>query len=225
MKEKLTVIFADYLENAEYLDTEQKMLLMYIIQMPQISCSFWYDCLQVMDNRLSIAEAEQLTFTGGKICQLTCKNDTLALDVPVFWALISKIIDCFEPVYPLGTVVELREDFSAQLGKNYKGKKLRVVIMDRLVTTADKRTYFPYVGTIYPFGQIGTGRFLHFTTALIDSVLQMGYSDSTENDYILYRKRQLLVDYEATSFGFLSAGEMKQYEKEFGGSDGKKTTD
>ena len=112
--------------------------------------------------------------------------------------------------------MELSEDFSKSLKLKNQTYKVKVVIIERFSSTADKEAYFPYVGTVYPVGTLGYGRCIQFTSSLIDSVVHAGYQDDMDNAYILLMKKELILDNEAVSFGFLSKGRMEKYREELG---------
>lgn len=85
----------------------------------------------------------------------------IVLDTRDIRELLGRMIDIFETMYPLGTVVELKEKFNRSLELKISNIKTKGVIIERFTSMEDKQTYFPYVGNVYPVGSLGTGRFIH----------------------------------------------------------------
>lgn len=218
MQEELLRIFSDYLEDVEYLNQEQKVMFMQLCMESKKLITFCYDCFLCMNGGKEKAEIEekQWYFYMDSQCHMDLEAEKIVLNSEDMRELLGKIIDIFEPVYPLGTVVELKEDFTRSLKLQSPDMKVKAVIVERFAATKDKQTYFPYVGVIYPVGTLGYGRFLHFTSALVDSVVQDGYRDEMEDAYVLLMKKELLLDHDAVSFGFLQREQAEGYREELG---------
>lgn len=161
-------------------------------------------------------ESKYLSFSYEKDCQLLWGKESVNLKEEEAGEMFAKLIDLFEAIHPLGTMVELKEEFTKSLNLKNKNSKLRVVIVERFAETEDKQAYFPYVGVVYPIGTLGKGKFLHFSSSLIDSVIHEGYHDDMEDAYVLLMKKKLLIDYGGKSFGFLTKEEMEAYRDEMG---------
>lgn len=84
----------------------------------------------------------------------------------------------------------------------------------RFTASHDKKTYFPYVGVVYPTGILKKDQFIYFTSALIGSVVQEGYRDEAEETYVLLMKKEMLLENQAVSFGFLGKEKAAEYAKE-----------
>ena len=216
MEEGLLKLFADYLDETDDLDQEQKELLMLLGAHAKGCIPFFYDCFRCMDHRMEQAETEdgKLSFRMEGECRLIFEEQELILKEEQARELLAKMIDLFEPVYPLGTVVELSEEFTKSLGLEKIQEKIKVVITGRFAAAHDKKTYFPYAGVVYPTGVLKKDQFIHFTSALIDSVVQEGYRDEAEEAYVLLMKKELLLEQEAVSFGFLGKEKAAEYAKE-----------
>lgn len=216
MKEELLKIFSDYLEDADYLKEEQQLMLMQMGMESERLLSFWYSCFECMNRLIEKAEVTemQLSFYMDEKCHLLRGKQEIVLEQENARELIARFIDIFEPIHPLGTVVALSEDFSKSLKLKNQKDKVKVVIIERFASTKDKETYFPYIGIVYPVGMLGRGKCIHFTSALIDSVVQEGFRDEMEDAYVLLMKKELILDNDAMSFGFLERDRMEQYRDE-----------
>lgn len=218
MEEGLLKLFADYLDDEEELEREQKELLMLLGARAGRNIPFFYDCFRCMDGVTEQAESEdgKLSFYKKEECHLSLEGQELLLKEEKARELLAKIIDLFELVHPMGTVVELSEEFTKSLKLKNVQEKIKVVITERFALTRDKQAYFPYVGSVYPTGTMGQGNYIHFTSALIDSVVQEGYRDEVEDAYILYMKKKVLLEQDAVSFGFLEQKQKVKYAEEMG---------
>ena len=219
MEEGLLKIFADYLEDVDYLEPEHKNMLMQMGTEEKGRIPFLYDCFRCMDGLMEKAvwEEKEVFFHTDSMCYLLSEQQEIVLERKDARELLAKMIDLFEPIYPLGTVVALKEEFSKSLKLKEPFRKVKVVIVERFAKTKDKQTYFPYVGVVYPIGVLEKGQFINFTSALIDSVVQEGYRDEMEDAYILLMKKELLLDDDVVSFGFLGKEKAAGYAEEIGG--------
>lgn len=219
MKEELLKLFSDYLEDADYLDKQQQVMLMQLGMESEKLLSFWYECYKCMNQLIEKAELKeyQLSFYSGDKCHFIWKNQELTLEQDNMKELIAHYIDIFESIYPLGTVVELSMDFSKSLQLKNQNQKVKVVILERFVSTITKEAYFPYVGIVYPVGMLGHGKCIQFTSELIDSVVHMGYRDAMEDAYVLLMKKELIIDNNAVSFGFGEQSKVDEYREKIGG--------
>lgn len=224
MEEGLLKLFADYLDDEEELEREQKELLMQMGARAGRNIPFFYDCFRCMDGVTERAESEdgKLSFRMGEACHLALEGQELLLKEEQARGLLAKLIDFFEPVHPLGTVVELSEEFTKSLNQEKVQGKIKVVITGRFIASRDKKTYFPYIGVAYPAGIIKRDRFLYFTSALVDSVVREGYRDEAEDTYVLMMKKEMLVENGAVSFGFAGKEQAAEYDREVKNS-GKET--
>lgn len=118
--------------------------------------------------------------------------------------LFVNIIDLIEPIYPLGTVVNLKTEYLNNLLDDNKISVATFVIINRFVYTDNIKTYFQYTGIPYPVGSLGFSRNLYFTSELIDEVVHLGHSDDKENAFIYMMKKELILDKNYCSIGYAS---------------------
>lgn len=218
MKEELLKIFADYLDELDFLEREQKEILMRLGMESEKVVPFFYNCFKCMENVIERAETtdKRLSFQKASKCHLVFEHQEIVLKEEDARELLAKMIDLFEPIHPLGTVIELKEKFTESM--NLKGVvgNIKVVIVGRFAVTQDGQTYFPYVGSVYPFGIPEQEKLIYFTSAFIHSIVQEGYRDDMEEAYVLLKKKEILLDYDAVSFGFLKKDEAVKYVSEMG---------
>ena len=119
-------------------------------------------------------------------------------------SLFVNIIDLIEPIYPLGTVVNLKTEYLNNLLDDKKISVATFVIINRFVYTDNIKTYFQYTGIPYPVGSLGFSRNLYFTSELIDEVVHLGHSDDKENAFIYMMKKELIIDKDYYSIGYAS---------------------
>lgn len=119
-------------------------------------------------------------------------------------SLFVNIIDLIEPIYPLGTVVNLKTEYLNNLLDDKKISVATFVIINRFVYTDNIKTYFQYTGIPYPVGSLGFSRNLYFTSELIDNVVHLGHSDDKENAFIYMMKKELIIDKKYCSIGYAS---------------------
>lgn len=218
MEEELLKIFSEFLDDQDDLEQEEKAVMMQLGERAGEYMEFFYACYACICNEKGNVELPEkgLSFSIEETCHLTYKSCRIRMEEETARELLSKLIDIFEPVYPLGTLVELKEEFTEALHLKKQTGKLKVVIIERFSRMGDKNVFFPYAGTVYPVGTLGQGQFIHFTGALIDSVIREGYRDEMEDAYILLMKRELLVEKQAVSFGFLKKEKQAEYMEAMG---------
>jgi hypothetical protein len=124
---------------------------------------------------------------------LSAGSVEIALDGNVFFAFLSHVSDCFLPVFPLGSAVSLKTDILSKQIKLPPGMELRVVITDRFQIHENQKTFAPYGGVLYPYGNIGPDGKIHFGPQLVKNVLTYGYVDEHENAYIEAVKEEFLL--------------------------------
>lgn len=219
MQEELLAIYADYLDTVDYLQNEQRDRLMEMARQAEQCIAFCYACIACIEGEKESAECGEqglgLEKRGEQYC-LIYKGYEMLFTKETVKNLLVHFLDLFEPVYPIGTIVDLKESLSRRLKLPEPVQKVRVAIVDRFTVLQNHTTYFPYMGIVYPVGVMGKGKFLYFTNALIDEVIHMGYRDETEDAYVLLMKKELLLESQAVSFGFLDKERASRYAKELG---------
>lgn len=126
--------------------------------------------------------------------------------------LLADMIDIFEDILPLGTVVDLKKDFLGQKMDLSKVDRVRVVISKRFLG-GETGCYYPYAAVLYPIGMAGQNKYIYFSSALIDDVVHMGYGDAIEEMFVYQMKEQLIVKGNRKSMGFANEEELKIMEK------------
>ncbi|MGX4598462.1 DUF4176 domain-containing protein [Faecalimicrobium sp. JNUCC 81] len=135
---------------------------------------------------------------------LNLNESSFDISLKNFSLLIINIIDLIEPIYPLGTVVNLKTKYLNNLSKGNKINEATFVIINRFIYVDGIKTYFQYTGIPYPVGSLGFSKNLYFTTELIDKVVHLGYSDDKEDAFIYMMKKELIIDKNYCSIGYAS---------------------
>ena len=163
---------------------------------------------QVLDNDLGIN-----FICHNDICILKTNYGQIELHSDAFRSTIAALVDIYEDVYPLGSVVELRPEVFKDVLPIDQIDELFVVITYRYVPYTEN-SYVQYVGSIYPVGNLGVIKSdLHFTHKTVKSVLHRGYSDEKELAYLYQVKKSLIVEDNYHSTGFITTEDRKQLEK------------
>lgn len=125
---------------------------------------------------------------------LECGSDKDELKDKDFERIITGIIDIYSEVYPLGTVVEIKKEIVDNIVEENIDEAINVIILDRLVPIS-KENYAQYAGSIYPMGNIGKKTpLLYFSRNSIEKVIQMGYSDKEEIEFVNDKKRRVICE-------------------------------
>ena len=131
----------------------------------------------------------------------------VSLNAQEFRKIITTFIEIYEPIYPMGTVVELKKEAFKGLVSLEEKDRLLAVIAHRYVPINENR-YIPYVGIRYPFGatkELNNG--LHFTSAAVKKIIHNGYTDEQEIAYIFNLKKKAIIELNMHSTAFLTAEE------------------
>ncbi|MFQ8920862.1 MAG: DUF4176 domain-containing protein [Clostridium paraputrificum] len=153
----------------------------------------------------------ELTFIENT-ANINTDTNKFHIAIEKFKRLIVSMIDLFEVIYPLGTVVNLKTEYLNQLTNNNEIEEATFVITSRYVYTDDVKTYFQYGGIPYPVGDLGLNKVFYFTSDLIREVLTLGYTDDREEAYIYMMKKELLLDGDYISIGYAPKEERKKLE-------------
>ena len=138
--------------------------------------------------------------------------------------LVIDMIDIFEDVLPLGSVVDLNKEFLRQTMPLDQVENVRMVITKRFFGAGDGG-YYPYGAAVYPVGMSGEGRSFCFSSALITRVVHSGYADEMEDAFVYELKHRLIVEQGRKSMGFANEEEqeaMRRFLMKEGGGDGKR---
>lgn len=153
----------------------------------------------------------EITFIENEV-RINSNENEFHTSIEKFKKLIVSIIDLFEVIYPLGTVVNLKTEYLNQLTNDKEIEEATFVITSRYVYTDDVKTYFQYGGIPYPVGSLGLNKVFYFTSDLIREILALGYSDNREEAYIYMMKKELLLDENYISIGYAQEEERKKLE-------------
>ncbi len=138
-------------------------------------------------------------------------NKQFTLDEDSYVRLLAYTIEIMREVLPLGSIVELNPAYfkpDSQLESPSK-----VVITGRFIGPKGYNSYFPYVGVIYPVGEMKAGTQIHFTAPLIKRVVQKGFSDGMEEAFVYLMKQEFIVEKDLNSIEF-SNHDMKKFQQE-----------
>ena len=142
-------------------------------------------------------------------CLLNTLYGKMYMESMKFRTIIATFIETYEPIYPIGTVLQLKKEAFNNVLDISKIDDLKVVIAHRFVPINDNR-YIPYIGFIYPIGPTGEENdALHFTAPAIEKVIHMGYSDEQEDAYIFNLKSTAISKLNMHSVAFMTREEMK----------------
>jgi hypothetical protein len=121
--------------------------------------------------------------------------------------IITSMIDILEKIYPLGTVVDLKNEYLRKHINIDKIENIRIVITHRFLYHEGDKAYFPYAGVTYPVGVFDKNEVINFTNALIEKVVHQGYSDVQEEAYVYLMKQELILSNRMHSYGFSTEDE------------------
>lgn len=165
---------------------------------------------QVLDNELGI----NFICQNGN-CMLKTNLGELYLSNNDFRKVIAGIVDIYEDIYPLGTVVDLNKKYFKGILPVDEIEELRVIITYRFVPLTES-SYIPYVGALYPMGNMGILKNdLHFTPRAIEKVVQIGYQDEKELAFLFEIKNKFLIQNGKHSSGFATKDEVEEMRKIF----------
>ena len=167
---------------------------------------------QVLDNDLGI----NFICKNGN-CMLKTNLGELCLSNNDFRKVIAGIVDIYEDIYPLGTVVDLNKKYFKGILPVDEVEELRIIITYRFVPLTES-SYIPYVGALYPVGNMGILKNdLHFTPRAIEKVVQIGYQDEKELAFLFEIKNKFLIQNGKHSSGFATKDEVEEMRKIFSG--------
>ena len=107
-------------------------------------------------------------------CGLYTDKGEIIMEASEFRRILAAMIDIYEDMYPLGTVLDLKKEYYRDMLPVDEVEHIRVVVNYRFVPVSDDM-YIPYVGSVYPIGNNGkntTG--IHFTPMTVEKVVHMG---------------------------------------------------
>lgn len=142
-------------------------------------------------------------------CGLYTDKGEIIMEASEFRRILAAMIDIYEDMYPLGTVLDLKKEYYRDMLPVDEVEHIRVVVNYRFVPVSEDM-YIPYVGSVYPIGNNGkntTG--IHFTPMTVEKVVHMGYMDEEETAYLFQCKLALIVENNMHSTGFATDEEVK----------------
>lgn len=144
-------------------------------------------------------------------CTITYVNKQFSLQQDRLFELLANTIEIMREVLPLGTIVELDPTYFKPDKNNTSPSK--VVITGRFVIPKNYQSYFPYVGILYPVGEIKAGAKINFTAPLIKRVIHRGYQDEMEEAFVFLMKQEFIVEKDMNSIEF-SEHDMSKLQRE-----------
>lgn len=207
-------LWSEYLDTVEF-PQEVKNIAMEIGELFIDDVNFLYTVRKAVLNGGGAIEDEKTHMvyeTEGEYHILKHGNLELALRQADMSKLLADMIDIFEDILPLGSVVDLKKDFLSPKIDLSKVEMVRVVIAKRFLG-GESGCYYPYAAVIYPIGMGGQNSYICFSSALINKVIHEGYCDALENEFIYQMKKKLVVKEHRKSMGFADATECKEMER------------
>jgi len=208
-------ILIKWLAKLSFLGKEQKRLLFEVGCIYRNNIEFLYQIYgAIATNQKQLKdEVHNITYKcEGDNHVLVYNSEDLVFTEEQLKTVLVGLIDIMEEVLPLGSVVDLKKDFLKDILANLdKVEQVRVVIIDRFLRRKDDKSYFTYAGVLYPLGTFKQQEQLHFTSALIESVVHKGYSDKQEEAYVFLMKNELILENGMHSFGFSTEEEREKY--------------
>ncbi len=164
---------------------------------------------------LTVEDAELIFKIEDNVYTLIYQDEKLEFKESELKEVITAMIDILETIYPLGTVIDLKKEY---LNKHINANEIdniRIVITHRFLYSEGDKAYFPYAGVTYPVGMFDRNQVINFTNALIEKVVQKGYSDMQEEAYVYLMKRELILHNEMHSFGFSTEEDRNNLKNKF----------
>ena len=149
------------------------------------------------ENHFLISDRQEIQFTYQEIREL-----------------VASMIDIFEEVFPLGSLVVLKKEHMDKVPNIREVEEVRIVVTHRYLFQENSRYYFPYAGVVYPTGMLGRKEVLNFTSALVEKVLHKGYRDEQEDAYHYLMKHELIIERGMHSFAFADKKTLDAYSAE-----------
>lgn len=210
MNEKLLI---EWMERYSSLSKEEYEIFVNIKRLAQEDLEIFYKMNEIIligegeirDNDLEI----QFNCYGDEVV-LYSSFGQIKLKSTLYREIITGILDIYERVYPMGTVVDLKKEYFKDKLPIEEIEHIRVVIQARFVEVGDTM-YIPYIGTTYPIDNVeGIMSNIHFTPKAIKNVVFAGYSDDEEISYIFQKKKDMILEKNKHSTAFATLEELKK---------------
>lgn len=190
-----------WFEEYPNIDSEQHSIFLNILDCIQNDLFIMYKMNEVLDKDIDRYEYKDdkmyLEFylnTNDIKYTLNSSFGSIILDYYTFKTIISKIVDIYSEIYPLGTVVDINTKYLKHIIPTEDNESIRVVILNRF-TMLTNEMFFYYTGVIYPIGNMGTDvGMIYFSPVTINKVVHMGYTDDKDKEFVLNKKKELLLD-------------------------------
>lgn len=137
---------------------------------------------------------------NGTSCILAYADKQFSLEEEVFVLLLTNTLEIMREVLPLGSIVELDPAYFKP--DRHSTSPSKVVITGRFVAPKHYTSYFPYVGILYPIGEMKAGTQIHFTAPLIKRVIQKGYKDEMEEAFVFLMKQEFIIEKDMNTIEF-----------------------
>ena len=190
-----------WFEGYPNLNSNEGSIFLNIIDIVKNDMTLYYNMNEILDKGRGKYEYKDEKVS---IVFSHCENDekytlesslgSITLDYKSFKTIISKIVDIYSEIYPLGTVVDINTNYLKHIIPVEDNGSIKVVILNRF-TLLTEDVFFYYTGVIYPIGNMGTDvGMIYFSPIAINKVVHMGYTDEKDTEYVLNKKKELLVD-------------------------------
>ena len=207
-------LWKEYLEANKWMNTADKAVLEQIglLYLEKVEALYrFYQAVMEGEVQKSDEQTGLKYYRKGEYYVLSRKENTCRLTPEQLKEYLQMMIELFEDIHPLGTVVDLKKEELKEKLPVDEPEQIRMVITHRYIGAGEHGIYFPYGATIYPIGMPGENKILNFTPALIEKVVHEGFRDEQEEAYVYLMKQELLIKKKQKSMGFASEEECRKY--------------
>lgn len=205
-------LWEEYVANCSFIEEEQKATTKEIGLLFRDDVTFLYQVYRSLSSHGGAMEDERTCVQYEILDEyriLRRGSAEIAFSEEVMMRVVADMIDIFEDILPMGSVVDLKKDFLTQKVGLGQVDQIRMIITKRFLS-GERGGYYPYAALVYPLGVGKSNHNICFTSAMIEKVVRRGYSDEVEDAFVYYMKHQLIVTEERKSMGF--ANEVEQEE-------------
>lgn len=208
-------LWKKYVERAEFNEIEKRNLEMLGMDL-QEDIRFLYQLIPLFKDKFVSKESQDtgVRFEYEENLYILRKG-TIGIFLPEekMKKTLIDMIDLFEEVLPLGTVVDLKKEHMRHQIDLSMVESCRIVITKRFVGVG-KGIYYPYAGILYPMGTAGKGRVISFTASMIEKVVYKGFQDQLEKQFVGLMKQEIIINQGRKAAGFCTAEELQAAREE-----------
>ncbi len=206
IRNRYLLMFKEWLKDKEFIDKADKGRIMYFSAEIFDDIDFLYAIMECLNTKSGEDRdsSERFAFVyDDEKSSMAIDGYVISLDNEIWKSIISAMIDIFDNVYPVGTVVTLRKEYFSEVLPVDRIEELKVVINHRLFRGKEDNCFINYAGSLYPCGLSLNSNMLYFSNKAIESVLYKGYSDLSEEAYVYHEKCNLILEEKRRSISFL----------------------